>query len=276
MALQFGQGQVADFAQADRDALANRGAAVKLEFASDEMGRTRRKRELAAESSNPAELADKMQKSGLIEDALELKGKISDEKKKTVDTQIQLLKLLKKSTEGVVDDNSYQAWRHKAIKIGAATEAELPTKYDDRAKKLIKRIGIGAEKLMKFGIDREKVAAKKKGGGAIARKDASLINNSAVELFGGTFDPETGRIIGLDKKVRNKVAALKSRAQRIFANSGGQMTHDEAVNQAADEMGIEIEDLGNRKKLPPGAKQIGTSGGKPVFEDAQGNRWIGE
>ncbi len=137
----------------------------------------------------------------------------------------------------------------------------------------------GAEGQLKLQTERLKQKGKTKESGLIKSAVVGKMNASVANIFGGIYDPISGRISGLDKTSSKKAAAIKARAQRIFANANGTLTPDEAVNQAARDADIDIQKLESKKRtrpLPRGAKQVGTSGGKPVYEDKQGHRWIGE
>lgn len=70
--------------------------------------------------------------------------------------------------------------------------------------------------------------------------DANSIRASAAGLFGGTWSPETGRILGVQKDTENKVLAISERAAKLYRESQGGISHDEATAQAARELGIKI------------------------------------
>lgn len=78
--------------------------------------------------------------------------------------------------------------------------------------------------------------------------DSNSIRAAAAGLFGGTWDPQTGRVLGVEKDMTKKVASISERASQLFMDSQGKMPHDQAVGKAARELGIEMQNL-NPKPL---------------------------
>lgn len=72
------------------------------------------------------------------------------------------------------------------------------------------------------------------GPGGIRSTDSGLIYRQSAGLFGGTYDPTTGRFAGLDRDSAAKVQRIASRASVIFKQ--GNIDHATAVYQALDEM----------------------------------------
>lgn len=72
------------------------------------------------------------------------------------------------------------------------------------------------------------------GSSGIKTADSSLLFRQSSALFGGTYDPTTGRFAGLDKESAAKVQRIASRASAIFKRGG--IDHATAVDQALDEM----------------------------------------
>jgi len=73
--------------------------------------------------------------------------------------------------------------------------------------------------------------------------DAGRIMSAAAGLFGGIWDPETQRIIGISKDVQKRVLAIASRAEQIYRAKQGAIGHLQAARQAAVDYGIEIPTL---------------------------------
>jgi hypothetical protein len=70
--------------------------------------------------------------------------------------------------------------------------------------------------------------------GGLRTADSSLIYRQASALFGGTYDPTTGRFASLDRDAAANVQRIASRAAVIFKAGG--IDHATAVDQALDEM----------------------------------------
>lgn len=70
--------------------------------------------------------------------------------------------------------------------------------------------------------------------GGLRTADSSLIFRQASALFGGTYDPTTGRFAGLDRDAAANVQRIASRASVIFKAGG--VDHATAVDQALEEM----------------------------------------
>lgn len=95
------------------------------------------------------------------------------------------------------------------------------------------------------------IRAQSDGGGRLKSSDTNAIYRQAVGMFGGTFDPVTGRVSGLDANQSSRVQAMAERASELYANQETN-THAQAVAQAARELGIEVQNLGSRAGEPGG------------------------
>lgn len=76
--------------------------------------------------------------------------------------------------------------------------------------------------------------------------DANSIRAAAAGLYGGTWSPETGRVMGVDKESTAKVLSISERAAKLYREAEGSISHDEAAAQAARELGIQIQKLAPR------------------------------
>lgn len=85
-------------------------------------------------------------------------------------------------------------------------------------------------------------ASKSGGGGTIKSADTNAIYRQASSLFGGAFDPTTGRISGLDSDAMGKVQSITEEASRQYAE-GEASTHAGAVSQAARKLGVSVQNL---------------------------------
>jgi hypothetical protein len=70
--------------------------------------------------------------------------------------------------------------------------------------------------------------------------DSNSIRAASAGIYGGTWDPQTGKVLGVSKDQTKNVAAISERASKVYRDAGGNMTHDEAVAKAARELGIDI------------------------------------
>lgn len=188
---------------------------------------------------------------------------------------IEKIDFIGKIAAGMQDEQSYQRGLQIIQSSGIDTR-EFPPNFDPQWMQMQMQRGIGFKGQLQLELERmkqkgKKQAAKRKG--AIESKDVGKLNASVADIFGGTFDPISGRIMGLDKKSRTKAAALKARAQRLFINAKGTMAHDEAVNKAAREMGIEIQKVGEEVvDVQPGEQTATDPTGKKVV--LRNGKWL--
>lgn len=109
-------------------------------------------------------------------------------------------------------------------------------------------------------------------GGELQASDENSMFRQAASLFGGTFNPRTGRIAGLQSGTESDVQAVASRASELFVQ-GDASTRSVAVRQAANELGLEneIKDLGPRQSANNG-QGGNASGGLPNSSQNGGPR----
>jgi len=69
--------------------------------------------------------------------------------------------------------------------------------------------------------------------GGLKASDTNAIYKQAAGLFGGTFDPITGRIAGLSREQSETVQQIASRASQLYVEGG--LPHATAVEQAFQE-----------------------------------------
>ena len=87
------------------------------------------------------------------------------------------------------------------------------------------------------------IRAQGNGPGRLKSSDTNAIYRQTVGIFGGTFDPMTGRVSGLDPDQSARVQSLAERASELYATQEAN-THASAVARAARELGIEVQSLG--------------------------------
>lgn len=99
--------------------------------------------------------------------------------------------------------------------------------------------------------DTQKAADAKKGKGGsgpggkdwmMKAADTNAIGKQAERIFGGFYDPQTGRLKGLDKTEAARVQAVVEEAERIYNENRGVVSHGVAVARAARKLRINIED----------------------------------
>lgn len=97
-----------------------------------------------------------------------------------------------------------------------------------------------------------------KGSGAgfeLGASDSNAIGRAAAELFGGWYDPQTGRISGLDKDTAQRVQAIREEAEKTFADHRqrgiGGFGHAVAVSEAARRLGINVQNVRNPSAADP-------------------------
>jgi hypothetical protein len=85
--------------------------------------------------------------------------------------------------------------------------------------------------------------------------DSNAIGKQSERLYGGFYDPATGRMTGLDPTKAAKVQSVQDEAEQIYTrarNAGDpSMTHARAVAQAARKAGIKIEDVEDEHATNP-------------------------
>lgn len=116
-------------------------------------------------------------------------------------------------------------------------------------------------------IEAAKIAAKSRvtaaqlkesGGPAIKTPQANAIRKSVANLFGAdtTFNALTGEFAGFNNpEVAEAAAAISERAMQIFMASGGKISDQAAVNQAANEAGFNISMESGKRQAPKSQTQ---------------------
>lgn len=205
------------------------------------------------------------------------------------DLQKQYLDLKKSGmvvAEGMMRNVTQESWpqmRSDLIRSGVIEPTEMPSKFsqewlDNKYKKAKSDYKVVTEK---FGTDagtmaqdyrvvdgqRQKVGkpysphatkAGAKGGrgtqGGLKASDSNSIANATADIFGGIYDPQTGRVSGIDPSETQRVASIQARAEEIFMANPA-TGHRMAATEAAREAGIEIEKLGGKTADPLGLLQ---------------------
>jgi hypothetical protein len=136
-------------------------------------------------------------------------------------------------------------------------EMQFSDTYDPKVTSLLATRGIKVTDLMRQSLDKDKHnetkrhnlateginRSKGENSGGPKAADSNALRAQVGELFGGTFDPQTGRIMGLNKDQSARALKITSRASRIFLDGG--LSHAEAVAKAAEEAGIALPGAAN-------------------------------
>lgn len=195
--------------------------------------------------------------------------------------EVQGLEFLANVKQHITPDN-YGAVRQSMVEKGLVDPTMVPEQYDAQwlgrvqedakanLKKITMMLGPGQAQdtlynnaeVVQRGDPYDPADAKSSGKGSgkgfeFKSSDANSIRASAASLFGGIYDPETGKFGALDKASTRKVNAITATAQRIYKNAGGDIPHDEAVRQAADKMNIKIDDLLDPNRKDPNNDPLG-------------------
>ena len=83
-----------------------------------------------------------------------------------------------------------------------------------------------------------------RGGGGkgfeFAASDSNSIGRHVATLFGGEYDPITQRYNIGNKEIAKRAAAVHARAEELFQEAAGAMTHANAVKKASGEYGVQF------------------------------------
>lgn len=104
-------------------------------------------------------------------------------------------------------------------------------KLANAAAKLENTIAMGNSKLenekLRIQIEQEKLDNKKNKSKEVKAADDSLIGKNIATYFGGTYNPATGEITGLDKESAKRVTEYQAKASKYYKDNQD-ITHNEA------------------------------------------------
>lgn len=126
-------------------------------------------------------------------------------------------------------------------RIDATTLSTIDKHYSDKdtqaaklaneAARIENAVSLGNSKLenekLKVQIEQEKLDNKKNKPKEVKAADDSLIGKNIATYFGGTFNPATGEITGLDKEAAKKVNEYQAKASKYYKDNPD-ITHNEA------------------------------------------------
>ncbi len=184
-----------------------------------------------------------------------------------------------------INADNYKSLRQDLIQAGAVTPDMMPTEYSDEW--FTKQIKDKKGKLEKFTVDSFRNGAtmsrdlvqqdgtinwelsgewykntdKNKGGdgggsgsgGGFEFKpaDSNAIGKQAERIYGGLYDPVTGRIGGLNPEQSAQIQAVQEEAERIYQENQGNVTHAVAVARASRKMGVNVKDIRDSQATDP-------------------------
>lgn len=183
---------------------------------------------------------------------------------------LKRLEFATKTIPMVRDEKSYDLWKGKAEQFGIIEPGQLPDQYDDNAKAALRDLAgktAGALKMLTANlpggkqqqylvqdgtmtpmgppVDRWKPDEGDGGRGGLKATDERAIYAQAASLFGGTWDPVNGRVLGLNREQSSQVQAIAERAVGLVQEGqAGSLT--ESVAMAARELGADIPNLADR------------------------------
>ena len=215
-----------------------------------------------------------LEEASMFDQADELRNSYIAAKKNEVD----LLTSMRKS----INKDNYPRLRQDLLAAGAVTPEMMPVDYSDDWFK--EQIDKNKGNLSKFTVDSFRNGANMSrdyvtqdgqvrwdltgkwyedgpkdnagGGGAggsggvdFKATDSNAIGKQIVRLFGGFYDPQTGRISGLDPDTSSRVQAIQEEAELIYIQGG--VPHGVAVAKAARKLGINIDNIRNKQDNDP-------------------------
>ena len=241
---------LADDQQKRQDMLRNRKKAAQIRMTYDRM---------------PDQIAA-LEREGMFDQADQLRESYITSRKGEID----ILETMRDS----IDETNYKQFRQDMIQAGAINPDMLPVEYDDdwfrkqdeEKKRSLQNFTItsaknGATFKQDFvtengeirwdltgdpyqDADKDKDGDGRKGVGAAFEyksSDDNTIRASVAELFGGFYDPKTGRLGGIDPDQVKRVASINEEATRIFIEkrrAGVDISHAVAAAQAARKLGV--------------------------------------
>ena len=205
---------------------------------------------------------------------------VRDQYIKTRKTEVDLLTAMRPN----IDATNYKSLRQDLIQAGAVTPDMMPVEYSDAwfRKQIKEKRGA----LSKFTVDSFENGAimsqdfvtqdgqirwdltgnpydrdageDGKGGKGGSGKDfvmkaadASQIGKQIERMFGGFYDPATGKLQGLDPEVAPRVQAIQEEAEQIYNENQGAIPHGVAVTRAARKLGINIKNYRDAAATDP-------------------------
>lgn len=197
-------------------------------------------------------------------------------------TEIDLLE----GARDYINADNYKDFRQDLLTAGAVTPEMMPVEYSDKwfrkqsseRKRTLQKFTVesyengavmtqdyitengeirwdmtgGAVPLAEKEKAKGKDGAKGKGKGfTFKAADTNAIGKQVERIFGGFYDPQTGRLKGLDPTEAARVQSVQEEAERIYSENAGYLPHSVAVARAARKLRINIQDYRSSEATNP-------------------------
>lgn len=249
--------------QIEYNRVRNEAAGMELGEAQDMLRNRKKAQEIRAHFDKMPDQIAELERNKMFDEADKLRDTYIKARKSEVD-------IIEAMRTGITSDN-YKDVRQQMIQSGAITPELWPVEYSDTwfrkerdgkassltnfTRKSFKDGAIMSQDIMQRGGNIEwqgewyhnpdDEPKPEKGTGKefeFNASDSNAIGGMSVRLHGGTWDPTTGQIRGLDRNLTEKVAAVQAEAERIYATNKGTIPHAVAFAQAARKFGYNLED----------------------------------
>lgn len=211
---------------------------------------------------NPDYHAQLLEEAGYPDRALAVRELADKRKGSKLGMQTQVLDFVARAAPLVTDQQSLDALRGGLQAVGIDPQM-IPAQFTPETQQALQVMGMGAAKQAELmfkqmelklkerevRVKERDVAAKEKGEGS--KPKYNDVRMRVADLFGGIYDPITGRIGGMDKTKTNKALGMMAKAERLLADSD--LTPAEAVAKVAQEYGMMIPGAPAPAAKPPAA-----------------------
>lgn len=293
------RGRASDFKQFDYGNAVQQGQNIKYNrMRNQALGQDLQEREdLIKKRNEAAEIRQQLEGMPAAIDEMENRG-LYDQAAKLRDHYVGQMKsgydIAKMMAEGL-DETNYQQTRQDLIQAGAITGDMWPVKYSEDwwAKKVASTkselevntirwtnedgIVMSTDyldrdgRIIEEGTYEASADRKARSGGdgdgkwSYKAADDNAMGNQATRLFGGVYDPSTGQFSGLDPEKAQKVQAVHSAATELYKAARGDITHAQAIREAAHRLRIAVEDPEDTRSTDPaGIRVPGLPDGAPA------------
>ena len=250
--------------------LRNEALGMEVQEAEDMLRNRTKANEIRKQFNDMPDQIEELEAAGLFDEADKLRDSYITSRKAEAD-------MIEAIRPGITADN-YDEVRGKLIRTGAITRELWPVEYSDKwfrdqvkdargnltkftrrwaeqgaimSQDLVQQDG----SIMWEGVPYENPDDMPKDGKGSGFKftasDSNAIGKQSERLYGGFYDPTTGRISGLDRDKAQKVAQVQAEAERLYSQAEGSITHAIALAQAARKFSIKIEDAEDSSTYDP-------------------------
>ena len=249
--------------------LKNEAIGMDVQEAKDMLANRKKSQEIRSHYDTLPAQIEALEKAKMFEQADKLRNDYITTRK----TEVDMIDVLRPG----IDKDNYAQIRQDLLQAGAIEPAMWPVEYSDewfkkRAKdkrgNLTKLTRKWAEEGATLSQDLvqgdgeilwEGAAYQDPddlpGGGdkewSFKSSDSRDLGIQSERLYGGTWDPVSKSIVGLDKEKAAKVAEVHSLSAKIYAEAEGKLPHPVAFAQAARRLGIPIPDPDDKATSDP-------------------------